>query len=65
VSFTFNRGEGSLCRSTLRRRLKFAGNCRAVRSELMKSIYSGGKKLPGLVSRGQAVGALFVNGKYD
>jgi lysozyme len=63
VSFTFNCGEGSLRRSTLRRRLN-AGNRPAVRSELMKWVYSGGKKLPGLVRRRQAEGALFGNGKY-
>jgi lysozyme len=53
VSFTFNCGEGSLRRSSLRRRLN-AGNRSAVRSELMKWVYSGGKKLPGLVRRRQA-----------
>ena len=63
VSFTFNCGEGSLRRSTLRRILN-AGNRPAVRSELMKWVYSGGKKLPGLVRRRQAEGALFGNGKY-
>jgi lysozyme len=62
--FTFNCGEGSLRRSTLRRRLN-AGNRSAVRSELMKWVYSGGKKLPGLVRRRQAEGALFANGKYN
>jgi GH24 family phage-related lysozyme (muramidase) len=28
-------------------------------------VYSGGKKLPGLVRRRQAEGALFANGKYN
>jgi lysozyme len=63
VSFTFNCGEGSLRSSTLRRKLN-AGNRAAVRTELLKWVFSGGKKLPGLVRRRQAEGALFATGKY-
>jgi lysozyme len=63
VSFTFNCGEGSLRSSTLRRKLN-AGNRGAVRTELMKWVFSGGKKLPGLIRRRQAEGALFAQGKY-
>jgi lysozyme len=64
VSFTFNCGEGSLRTSTLRRKLN-AGNRSAVQSELMKWIFSGGKKLPGLVRRRRAEGMLFANGTYN
>jgi GH24 family phage-related lysozyme (muramidase) len=31
----------------------------------MKWVYSGGKKLPGLVRRRRAEAALFANGKYN
>jgi lysozyme len=64
VSFTFNCGAGSLRSSTLRRKLN-AGKRAAVRTELMKWVFSGGKKLPGLVRRRQAEGALFAAGKYE
>ena len=40
------------------------GNRPAVRTELLKWVLSGGTKLPGLVRRRQAEGALFATGKY-
>ena len=64
VSFTFNCGAGNLQSSTLRRKLN-AGNRAAVPAELMRWVYSGSKKLPGLVKRRQAEGALFANGRYQ
>jgi len=64
VSFTFNCGAGSLRSSTLRRKLN-AGNRAAVPAELMRWVYSGSKKLPGLMRRRQAEGLLFANGKYE
>jgi len=64
VSFTFNCGAGNLQSSTLRRKLN-AGNRAAVPAELMRWVYSGSKKLPGLVRRRQAEGALFANGRYQ
>jgi lysozyme len=63
ISFTFNVGEGNLRSSTLRRKLN-AGNKGAVPSELTKWVFSGGRKLPGLIKRRQAEGALFAHGKY-
>ena len=64
VSFTFNCGAGSLRSSTLRRKLN-AGNRAAVPAELMRWVYSGSKKLPGLIRRRQAEGLLFASGKYE
>ena len=64
ISFTFNCGEGSLAASTLRKRLN-RGEYKAVPSELNKWVMSGGKRLPGLVRRRQAEGALFSHGTYQ
>jgi lysozyme len=64
ISFAFNVGAGNLRSSTLRRKLN-AGDRAAVPSELMKWVNSAGKKLPGLVRRRQAEGALFAHGKYN
>ena len=63
ISFTFNVGEGNLRASTLRRKLN-AGDYASVPSELTKWVFSGGKKLPGLIRRRQAEGALFAHGTY-
>ena len=64
ISFTFNCGEGSLQASTLRRRLN-AGEYDAVSEELRKWVFSQGRKLPGLVRRREAEGALFSQGRYQ
>lgn len=57
VSFTFNVGEGSLCRSTLARKANYgdwAGAC----AELTKWKYAKGIELPGLVKRRAAERAI-------
>jgi lysozyme len=64
VSFTFNCGEGSLAASTLRKRLN-RREYAAVPSELNKWVLSGGKRLPGLVRRRKAEGALFSHSRYN
>jgi lysozyme len=64
ISFTFNCGEGSLAASTLRKRLN-RGEYAAVPQELNKWVMSGGKRLPGLVRRRKAEGALFSHGTYN
>lgn len=64
ISFTFNIGEGGLTASTLRKRLN-RGEYAAVPQELDKWVLSAGKRLPGLVRRRKAEGALFRNGKYN
>jgi len=64
VSFTFNCGEGALASSTLRKRLN-RREYEAVPSELNKWVLSGGRKLPGLVRRRKAEGALFRRGRYN
>jgi lysozyme len=64
ISFTFNCGEGSLAASTLRKRLN-RREYAAVPQELNKWVMSGGKRLPGLVRRRKAEGALFSHGKYN
>ncbi|MFB1490743.1 MULTISPECIES: lysozyme [unclassified Thiocapsa] len=57
VSFTFNLSSGVLQRSTLRRKAN-RGEHESVPAELMKWVWAAGKKLPGLVRRRQAEGAL-------
>jgi lysozyme len=64
ISFTFNVGEGNLRSSTLRRKLN-AGDHAAVPAQLTRWAFSGGKKLPGLIRRRQAEGALFAHGTYQ
>ena len=50
VDFVFNLGAGRLQASTLRRRIN-QRNWPAVRKELQKWVYGGGRKLNGLVAR--------------
>lgn len=58
ADFAYNLGIGRLKSSTLLKRLK-AGDMPAVKKELMKWIYGGGKPLKGLVRRRTAECALF------
>lgn len=53
VSFTFNLGAGALQRSTLRRKVN-RGEHEGVPTELMKWVWSAGKRLTGLVRRRKA-----------
>lgn len=52
TDFVFNLGEAKLKESTLLRKLN-AGYQQDVPSELMRWVYAGGKKLPGLITRRQ------------
>lgn len=61
VSFTFNLGEGSLAKSTLRRKLN-SGAYDEVPEQLMRWVYAGSKKLKGLVRRREAEVGLFLGG---
>ena len=58
VSFTFNLGAGALQRSSLRKKVN-RGEHSDVPVELMKWVWSAGRKLPGLMRRRQAEGALY------
>ena len=58
VSFTFNLGAGALQRSSLRKKVN-RGEHGDVPSELMKWVWSAGRKLPGLMRRRQAEGKLY------
>ena len=58
VSFTFNLGAGVLQRATLRRKLN-RREYDAVPAELLRYVWAGGRKLPGLIRRRQAEAALF------
>jgi lysozyme len=60
VSFTFNLGGGVLQRSTLRRVLN-RGEYDAVPREMMRYVWAGGRKLPGLIRRRAAEANLFDN----
>lgn len=57
ADFAYNLGLGRLKASTLRRRLN-AGDFEAAKAELGKWVNGGGRKLPGLVIRRAAEGAL-------
>ena len=59
VSFTFNLGAGALQRSTLRRKVNRSEH-EGVPAELMKWVWAGGRKLPGLVRRRQAEGLSYA-----
>ncbi|MBN9542315.1 MAG: lysozyme [Alphaproteobacteria bacterium] len=58
TSFTFNLGAGALQRSTLRQKIN-RGEHELVETELMKWVYSKGRKLPGLVKRRQIEGVIY------
>lgn len=58
VSFTFNLGAGALQRSSLRKKVN-RGEHGDVPVELKKWVWSAGRKLPGLMRRRQAEGALY------
>lgn len=61
VSFTFNVGEGALEKSTLRRRIN-QGNWALAKSELLRWVYAGGKKLKGLVARREEEAGMLRDG---
>lgn len=58
ISFTFNLGSGALQRSRLRRIINCAEHD-AVPAELLRWVWAGGRKLPGLVRRRVAEGRLY------
>ena len=60
VSFTFNLGAAALQRSTLRRVIN-RGEHEAVPRELMRWVWAGGRKLPGLARRRAAEGRLYAS----
>ena len=59
VDFTFNLGAGRLQTSTLRRRVN-QRDWAAANSELRRSVYGGGRILPGLVARREAEVMLLI-----
>lgn len=63
VSFTFNLGSAALQRSSLRRIIN-RGEHEAVPGELLKWVFAGGRKLPGLARR-RAAEARVYQGIYD
>lgn len=60
VSFTFNLGAGALQRSALRRKVN-RGEHEAVPAELMKWIWAGGRRLPGLLRRRREEAACYAS----
>ena len=58
VSFTFNVGAGALQRSTLRHKINREEH-EDVPAELLKWIYAGGRKIPGLIKRRILEGELY------
>jgi lysozyme len=62
TDFTFNLGEGALCRSTLLRKHQ-AGNYTGAAQEFARWIYAGGKPLPGLIKRRAAEAHLYLSDK--
>lgn len=61
ASFIFNLGPGRYRSSTLRRRVN-AGDWEGAAAELLKWIWGGGKRLPGLVRRRQAEAKVLLAG---
>lgn len=61
ASFTFNLGAGALQRSRLRRVVN-RGDHAQVPAELMRWVWGGGQRLPGLVARRSAEAALYTGG---
>lgn len=61
TDFTFNLGEGALCRSTLLRK-HLAGNYAGAALEFQRWVYGGGRVLPGLVKRRAAEAHLYLSG---
>lgn len=59
VSFVFNCGGGAYKTSTLLKKLN-AGDYQGAADELLRWVYSAGKKLPGLVARRKRERALFL-----
>ena len=59
VSFTYNLGQGALQRSTLRRKVNRQEH-QAAPAELMRWVWAGGRKLPGLVRRRAAEARLYA-----
>ena len=60
VSFTFNLGAACLQRSTLRRVIN-RGEHKAAPAQIMRFVWAGGRKLPGLIRRRAAEAALYAN----
>lgn len=60
IDFTYNLGSGTLQRSTLRMKLNREEYDTAP-EELLKYVYGGGRKLPGLIKRRQAEYDLFCS----
>jgi GH24 family phage-related lysozyme (muramidase) len=58
VSFTFNLGGGALQRSTLRQTVN-RGHHRAVRAQLLRWVYAGKTRIPGLITRRSAEASLY------
>ena len=64
VSFTFNLGAGALQRSALRRKINREEHD-DVPAELMKWVWAGGRRLPGLIRRRRAEAAMYANDTED
>ena len=61
LSFTFNIGTGNLARSSLLRKVKANPKDPSIRGEFSRWVYSGGKRLPGLVRRRKMEADLFFS----
>ena len=59
VSFAYNLGVGALLKSTLFKKLKVNPNDPSIRTEFMRWVNAGGKRLTGLVRRREAEANLY------
>ena len=59
VSFAYNLGVGALLKSTLFKKLKVNPNVPSIRTEFMRWVNAGGKRLTGLVRRREAEANLY------
>lgn len=59
ISFAYNLGVGALLKSTLFKKLKVNPNDPSIRTEFMRWVNAGGKRLTGLVGRREAEANLY------
>ncbi|MDX1923848.1 MAG: lysozyme [Rickettsiaceae bacterium] len=60
-SFVYNLGSAALQRSTLRQKINYGSDEEEICIEFAKWVYSGGRKLPGLIARREVEGLLFCS----
>lgn len=60
VSFVFNLGGAALQRSSLRQKINYGAEADEIHDEFIKWVYSGGKKLVGLIRRRECEACMYL-----